>query len=71
MNEIYLVQNMSAEKFKHYAKKGVKVNYLDCYDQVITNFATDKQYAIKCCRRDNRTNSEFIYFVTTIKSLEI
>lgn len=69
MKQIYLVQKMERDSFKYWARKGIKVNYLDCYEMVQTLYAVNKKEAIWDCRKHNRRFSNYMYFVSTFKSL--
>lgn len=69
MKKIYLVQKMERDSFKKWARKGIKVNNLDCYDEVQTLYAVSKKEAIWDCRKYNRRFSDYMYYVSTIKYL--
>lgn len=69
MKKIYLVQKMERDAFKKWARKGIKVHNLDCYDEVQTLYAVNKKEAIWDCRNHNRRFSPYMYFVSAIKSL--
>ena len=69
MKKIYLVQKMKSDSFKRWARKGIKVHNLDCYDEVQTLYAVNKKEAIWDCRNHNRKLSYYMYFVSTIKYL--
>ncbi len=66
MKKIYLVQSMEINAFKANAKIGVKVKDLDCYDRVVTFYATTKKKAIKDCRKRNKENFLHVFFVNQI-----
>ena len=67
MKKIYLVQKMEHEAFKYYAHKGIKVNRLDCYGQVVTMWCESKRKAIKSCREKNREQKYEVFFVVQIR----
>lgn len=67
MKKIYLVQKMEREPFQKWARKGIKVNNLDCYDIVVTMWCESKRKAIKSCRDKNHKQKFEVFFVTPIK----
>ena len=68
MKKIYLVQKMEREEFQKWARKGVKVNRLDCYGQVITMWCECKKNALKECRSQNRKQKYEVFFINQIKA---
>lgn len=69
MKKIYLVQKMERKPFQKWARKGIKVNSLDCYDLVITMWNESKRKAIKSCREYNHNQNYEVFFVVPIKVL--
>lgn len=67
MKKIYLVQKMERGSFKKWARKGIKVKSLDCYDEVQTLWCESKRNAIKSCREKNHEQNFFVFFVTQVK----
>lgn len=68
MKKIYLVQKMQRDLFKKWARKGIKVNSLDCYDLVITMWSERKRKAIKSCREYNHKQNYEVFFVVPVKT---
>lgn len=68
MKKIYLVQKMERKTFKEYARKGVKVQRIDCYGQVMTMWCESKRNAIKCCREKNREQNYETFFVNQVRT---
>lgn len=68
MKTIYLVQKMERDLFKKWARKGIKVKSLDCYDQVSTMWCESKRKAIKSCREKNHEQNYEVFFVTPVKA---
>ena len=66
MKKIYLVQKMERDSFKEYARKGIKVDHLDCYCQVITMWCESKRKAINGCRIRNHEQDYEVFFVRRI-----
>lgn len=66
MKKIYLVQKMERDSFKKWARKGVKVKSLQCYDQVVTMWCESKRKAIISCREQNHEQDYEVFFVNQI-----
>lgn len=67
MKKIYLVQKMERDSFKKWARKGIKVKSLQCYDQVETMWCESKRKALKSCREKNREQKYEVFFVVQIR----
>ena len=68
MKKIYLVQKMKSDSFKRWARKGIKVESLQCYDQVETMWCESKRKAINSCRKKNREQNFEVFFVNVISA---
>lgn len=68
MKKIYLVQKMERDSFKKWARKGIKVESLQCYGQVMTMWSQSKRKAINSCREKNREQNFEVFFVNLISA---
>lgn len=71
MKEIYLVQALEHLTFKECARKGIKVENLECHGIVSTLWCDSKINAIKFCRKQNREWTFLTYFVRRISDYSV